>query len=139
MSSAICTSYLRERFEGLHGASDVYKVALYTAGAELDSSTTKYSSTDEVSGPGYTAGGQVMVGFVTGADGKTAWANWNSDPAWPNSSISARYALIYNSSKGNRAVVVLDFGTLKISSNGTFRIMLPPPGAESALIRTIGP
>ena len=135
ITQALCTSFKKEILEGVHELGDVYKIALYTSAASLDGSTTAYSATNEVSGTGYSAGGATLSGIATGFSGATAWIDWTSDPSWAAATITARGALIYNSSQGNKAVAVLDFGSDKTSTNGTFTVVLPAADASNALIR----
>jgi 2-oxoglutarate dehydrogenase complex dehydrogenase (E1) component-like enzyme len=133
ITTAICNSYKQEILEGVHVSTDVYKIALFTDAANLSASTTAYSTTNEVSGTGYTAGGATLSGLSTGLSGSTAYLTF-SDPSWANATITARGCLIYNSSKSNKAVAAFDFGQNVTSTNGTFTIDLPAAGA-SALIR----
>ena len=136
MTSGICTSYKLELLQGIHSSADTYKIALYTAAAAWDVNTTAYSSANEVaSAGGYTAGGKDLVGFNTGESNGTVWIDFTTDPSWPASTITARGAMIYNSSKANRAVCILDFGTDKSSSNGTLTVEFPTPDAANAWIR----
>jgi len=139
MPSALCTSYLKELLEGLHQSTDVYKIALYTASASLSEATAAYSATSEVAGAGYSAGGLSLEEYTSGSSGKTAFIDWTTDPSWPASTITARYALIYNSSRSNKAVAVIDFGSNKSSTNGTFTIELPAGNSSNAIIRITGP
>lgn len=128
------TSFKKELYQAIHDLStDTIKIALYTGNASLDASTTVYSSTNEVSGTGYTAGGQVMTGVAISSSGYVAYANWNN-VSW-TSSLTARCALIYNASKGNKSVAVLDFGSDK-TSTGTFTITMPANTSTTALIRS---
>ena len=135
ISAAVTNSYKQEILQGVHAAADVYKIALYTSAAALDATTTAYTATGEVSGTGYTAGGQNLQGFTVGGSGGTAWLDFTTDPSWANATITARGALIYNSSKGNKAVAVLDFGADISSTNGTFQVTLPAAAAATALVR----
>ena len=135
MTQAIPTSFKAEILQGIHDSADTYKIALYTSAATLGATTTAYSATNEVSGTGYTAGGQVLSGFNVTTSGITAIRDFTTDPFWENATITARGALIYNSSKSNKAVYVLDFGSDIISTNGTFAITLPTPDATNGLIR----
>ena len=132
---AIATSFKAEILQGIHDSADTYKIALYTSAATLGATTTAYSATNEVSGTGYTAGGQVLSGFNVTTSGITAILDFTTDPSWENATITARGALIYNSSKSNKAVYVLDFGSDITSTNGTFAITLPTPDATNGLIR----
>lgn len=133
ITTAICNSYKQEILEGVHSSTDTYKIALYTSSATLSASTTSYSSTNEVSGTGYDAGGKTLTGYVSGLATGTAYITFD-DPSWTSSTITARGCLIYNSSKSNKAVACFDFGSDVISVSGTFTIDLPAAGA-SALIR----
>lgn len=133
ITTAICNSFKQEILEGVHDAADTYKIALYTDSATLGASTTAYSSTNEVSGTGYTAGGATLSGYSSGLSSSTAYITF-SDPSWSSSTITARGCLIYNSSKSNKAVAVFDFGENVVSVSGTLTIDLPAAGA-SALIR----
>jgi hypothetical protein len=133
ITTAICNSYKQEILEGVHASTDTYKIALYTSSATLGAGTTAYSSSNEVSGTGYDAGGKTLTGFVSGLSTSTAYITF-SDPSWADSTITARGCLIYNSSKTNKAVACFDFGSDVVSVSGTFTIDLPVAGA-TALIR----
>ena len=133
ITTAICNSYKQEILEGVHASGDTYKIALYTDAATLGASTTAYSTTNEVSGTGYTAGGNTLTGFTSGLSSSTGYVTF-SDPSWTSSTITARGCLIYNASKSNKAVAVFDFGENVVSVSGTLTIDLPAAGA-SALIR----
>lgn len=135
ITQALCNSFKAEILQGIHLAADVYKIALFTSAASLSKATTAYAVTDEVVGAGYAAGGIPLVGFTAGLDGDTAYLDWSTDPSWPTSTIAARGALIYNSTRANKAVAVLDFGADISDTNGTFTITLPAPAAATALIR----
>ena len=132
---AIATSFKAEILQGIHDSADTYKIALYTSAATLGATTTAYSATNEVSGTGYTAGGQVLSGFNVTTSGTTAILDFTTDPSWANATITARGALIYNSSKTNKAVYVLDFGSDISSTNGAFTVTFPTPDATNGLIR----
>jgi hypothetical protein len=128
------TSFKKELYQGIHDLStDTIKIALYTASANLNAATTAYSSTNEVVATGYTAGGQVMTGVAINTDGYTAYVNW-SNVSW-TSALTARCALIYNASKSNKSVAVLDFGSDKTSTT-TFTITMPANTSTTALIRS---
>ena len=135
MTQAIPTSFKAEILQGIHDSADTYKIALYTSAATLGAPTTAYTATNEISGTGYTAGGQVLSGFSVTTSGTTAILDFTTDPSWANATITARGALIYNASKANKAVMVLDFGSDKSNSEGTFTIRLPLPDATNGLIR----
>ena len=124
-------SFLLELIQGIHDLdADTLKIALYSSGATLDHTTTSYSSTNEVSGSGYIAGGASLTATLS-SSGNTAYMDF-SDVSW-SASLTARGALIYNSSKANRSIMVLDFGTDKVSTT-TFSIAFPaPPDAVMVL------
>lgn len=133
ITQAMCSSFKLESWQGIHDLdTDVIKLALYTSAASLGESTTAYSPTNEASGGTYVAGGAVLTGVVLTLSGSTAIVDFN-DVTWTGN-ITARGALIYNSSKANRAIAVLDFGSDK-ASTGTFTIQMPPDSATSALLR----
>ena len=127
------TSFKTELYQAVHNlATDTLKCALYTANANLNADTTVYSSTNEVSGTGYTAGGVTLTGVTINSSGYTAYVNF--DNVVFNAAVTARCALIYNSSKSNKSIAVLDFGSDKTSSN--FTITMPNNSATAALIRS---
>jgi hypothetical protein len=127
------TSFKKELYEGVHDlTTDVLKIALYTASANLNEATTVYSASNEVTGSGYVAGGVVMTGVAVSSDGFTAYVGF--DNVVFGAAVTARCALIYNSSKADRAIAVLDFGSDKTSAN--FTITMPSNTASSALIRS---
>ena len=127
------TSFKLELYTGVHNlSSNTLKVALYTASANLDESTTEYNSTNEVSGGGYPPGGVALSGVTISSDGYTAFVNFND--AVFNASVTARCALIYNFTQANKSIAVLDFGSDKTSTN--FTIVMPANTASSALIRS---
>lgn len=132
---AIPTSFKAECMQGVHTSADVYKMALYTSAATLSAATTTYTTVGEVVGTGYTAGGVTLNGIQVVTDGTTTILDWTTDPSWTNATITARGALIYNSSKANRAVYVLDFAADKTSTDGTFAVFFPAPTASSGLVR----
>jgi hypothetical protein len=124
----MCTSFKKEIIEALHdftnSTGDLFKIALYTSSATLGAATTVYAVTNEVSGTGYTAGGANLTNVTPSSSGTTAFTDF-SDVTFAGSTITARGALIYNSSASNRAVCVLDFGSDKSSSAGDFTIVFP--------------
>jgi hypothetical protein len=128
------TSFKAELYQAVHNLlTDTIKIALYTSAADLNEDTTIYSSSNEVVASGYTAGGNTLTGAALGTSGYTAYVNW-ANTSW-TSSLTARCALIYNASKGNKSVAVLDFGADKTSAT-TFLITMPSNTATSALIRS---
>lgn len=130
-----CTSFKAECYQGIHDLiNDTIKVALYTSAADLGESTTAYSATNEITGTGYVAGGQVMTGVTINSSGSVAYVNF-SNVVWSPAQFTARGALIYNASKADRAIAVLDFGSDK-STSTTFTLSMPANTATSALIRS---
>jgi hypothetical protein len=128
------TSFKKELYQAIHDLStDTIKIALYTAEVDLNADTTVYSSTNEVAGTGYTAGGQAMTGVSISSSGYVAYVNWDN-VSW-TAALTARCALIYNASKGNKSVAVLDFGSDKTSTT-TFTITMPANTSTTALIRS---
>lgn len=130
-------SFKQEILAGIHQAGDTYLIALYTSAATLSKATTVYTVAHEVVGAGYVAGGQVLAGYTPQLFADTAVVDWTS-PVWPGSTITARGALVYNASRGNRAVAVLDFGTDITSTAGPFTVSFPTPGAATSLVRVSG-
>jgi hypothetical protein len=130
------TSFKTELYQAIHDlTTDTLKIALYTNSATLNETTTVYSTTNEITGTGYTAGGVVITGVTVNSSGYTAYVSFNN-PSWTSASFTTRAALIYNSSKANRSIAVLDFGSDKTVSNNTFLITLPTNNASDALIRS---
>jgi hypothetical protein len=128
------TSFKVQLYQAIHDLStDTIKIALYTGAADLNADTTVYTTTNEVVASGYTAGGQVMTGVAISSSGYTAYANW-ANVVW-TAALTARCALIYNASKGNKSVAVLDFGSDKTSTT-TFTITMPANTSTTALIRS---
>lgn len=138
------TSFKVELPQGIHNfgpvSPDTFKVALYTASANLNATTTIYTTVNEVVGAGYSAGGNTLVINVTPTAANNSsnvptsyWSFANS--TWTNATFTARGALIYNSTEGDKSVVVLDFGSDKTVSNDTFQIIFPAPDANSAIVR----
>jgi hypothetical protein len=113
---------------------NTFKIALYTSSATLGASTTAYSATNEVTGTGYSAGGNTLTSVSPTTSGTTAYVDF-ADTTWSNSTITANGALIYNANSSNAAVVTLAFGSDKSSSNGDFVIVFPTANATDAIIR----
>lgn len=109
-------------------------MALYTRDATLIPETVSYTAAKEVVGQGYTAGGQALTGYLSILESGVALLDWD-DPIWLRATITARAALIYNFSKENRALAVLDLGSDFISTNGNFTVTLPEPTPTTAIIR----
>lgn len=133
IEQTLTTSFKQEVLQAVHDFStDTFKMALYTASASLGAGTTAYTATGEVSGTGYSAGGEVMTGVGVQVSGTVAFVTF-SNVVW-SAALVARGALIYNSSKSDKAVAVLDFGADKTSTT-TFTVVMPANAATTALIR----
>jgi len=141
----MCTSFKLELLTAIHAftttvargatTADTFKIALYTSSATLDATTTAYSATNEVaSGGGYTTGGNTLTSPTTTSSGTTAYVDF-ADSSWTSATFTARGALIYNSTQSNKSVVVLDFGSDKSVSAGTFTVVFPTNDASNAIIR----
>lgn len=136
IQQGMCSSFKQESWLGIHDLdTDTLKIALYTAAADLGPSTTAYNvaTAGQVAGAGYTAGGEIITGAQVLLSGTTAYLTFNN-PTWSGASFTCRGALIYNTSKANRAIAVLDFGADKTAS-GTFTVQLPAATAAAALLR----
>lgn len=137
ITAGFCSSFKAELLAGLHNlAADQIFMALYTGDAPLDLDlTTSYLTDGEVSGPGYTAGGKQLTNpQLLGPVARTAYVTFD-DCIWPASTLTARCALIYNQTKAQRAVAILNFGTDQNSNQGNFRVKFPAPGPGTALVR----
>ena len=137
ISQGMCSSFKQQLFLGEHDLdTDVIKIALYTSAATLSAATTAYTTSNEVSSSGtnYTAGGNTLTGATVSLSGTTAYVDF-ADTSWTTATITARGALIYNSSKSDKAIAVLDFGSDKTSTSGTFTVQMPANTATDALIR----
>jgi len=139
----MCTSFKQQLLQGQHNFTNspghTFKLALYTNSASFDASTTDYTATNESSGTGYSAGGGTLTNVTPSTSGTTALTDFD-DLTFSSSSITARGALIYNSTTGGNSsttdsVVVLDFGSDKTSSAGDFTIVFPTADASNAIIR----
>ena len=151
-TQAVATSFKSELLQGIHnfhngsgggtstttGTGNTFKVALYTSSSTMSASTTAYTTTNEVSGTNYSAGGNTLTNVDPSTSGTTALTDF-SDSTWSSATITANGALIYNSSttagSANRAVVVLAFGGDKTSTAGDFTIEFPAADASNAIIR----
>jgi hypothetical protein len=135
ITQAMCSSFKQQILLGEHDLdTDVIKIALYTSAADLGAATTAYTTSNEVVGTGYTAGGNTLTGATVSLTGTTAFVDF-ADTTWTTATITARGALIYNSSKSNKAVAVLDFGSDKTSTAGSFTVQFPANDASSAVVR----
>jgi hypothetical protein len=136
ISQTQTTSFKEELYEGVHNLlTDTIKIALYEATADLGAATTIYTSSGEISGTGYTATGKTLTGATVLSDPNgTAFVSFNN-VTWNPASFTCRGALIYNASKGNKSIAVLNFGSDKVATN-TFTITFPANVASSAIIRS---
>jgi hypothetical protein len=129
------TSFKRQVLLGEHDLdTDVLKIALYTAAAILGPDTTEYTTVGEVSGTGYTVGGLVLTNVTVNSGSGIAYVDFDN-PTWAGASFTARGALIYNSSKANKSMFVLDFGTNQTALNENFVIDLPANNPTFAVIK----
>jgi hypothetical protein len=138
------TSFKVELLQAVHNfgptSPNTFKIALYTAAANIGPTTTAYTTSNEIVGTGYTAGGNTLVILISPTFGNnsvgvpTAFISF-SNTSWASASFTCRGALIYNATQGNKSVAVLDFGSDKIVSNNTFQIIFPTSDANSAIVR----
>ena len=127
-------SFRQEMLQGVHNLlTDTLKMALYTSSSNINESTTVYTTTAEVTGGGYSAGGQVMSGAAINNSNTVVYVTFNN-VVWTPATFTAAGALIYNVSKGNKSIAVLSFGADKTAS-GTFTVQMPPNTYTSALLR----
>jgi len=139
ITQAMCTSFKKALLDGemdfSSDTSQTFKIALFTSSATLSAATTAYATTNEVSGTGYTAGGNTLsISTNPTTSGTTAYLSF-SNTTWSAATITARGALIYQSGGSNPAVAVLDFGADKTSTAGDFQIQFPTADASTAIIR----
>ena len=145
ITQAMATSFKVQVLNGIHAfgtsviraatTADTFKIALFTSSASLDAATTAYSTTNEVVGTGYTAGGNTLTNVAPTSSGTTAYLSFTSPTTWTTATITANGALIYNSTQGNKAVAVLAFGGDKTSTAGDFTIQFPAADSTNAIIR----
>lgn len=143
ITQAMCTSFKVELLQGKHdftaSTGHTFNLALFTSSASLDATTTDYSTSNEVSGTGYSAGGSALTSVTPTSSGTTAFGDF-ADLTFSTATITARGAIIYNTTTGGGssttdAVVVLDFGADKTSTAGDFTIQFPTADASNAIIR----
>lgn len=137
LTQTLTTSFKREILEGVHNfLTDTFKIALYTNSAVLGPDTTVYTALGEVTPQGsYTAGGQILTGTIVSTGSGVAYVTFNN-LTWTSVAFTARGALIYNSSKGNKSVAVYNFGTDQTAGAlNVFNITMPPNTADEAIIR----
>ena len=143
ITSALCTSFKKELLERKHDfnatSGHTFKIALYTSSASLDAATTDYTTSGEVVGTGYTAGGTELTNIDPATSGTTAFIDF-ADATWPSATITAAGALIYNTTTDGStgttdAVAVISFGGDKTSTNGDFVVQFPTADASNAIVR----
>ena len=142
--SFICTSFKLQLLNGTHNlftAGDTFRIALYSSSASLSAATTVYGGTvgvtpdtNEVTGTGYTAGGIALTNVDPLSSGTTAYAQW-ATPTFTTVTLTARGALIFNTSKSNKAVCVIDFGSDKVKAAANLVVTMPTFDATNALLR----
>ena len=135
----MCTSFKKEILEAVHNfknsGGSTFKLAMYTNSASFTAATTAYTTSNEVSGTGYSAGGGTLTRVDPPSSGTTGFTDF-ADLTFSSSTITARGALIYNdSASGDPSIVVLDFGSDKSSSSGDFTVQFPAADASNAIIR----
>lgn len=153
ITQAMCTSFKAELMLAVHDfrptSGDTFKIALYTSSASLDANTTAYSSSNEVVGANYVAGGSSLtnLGVVTSNNNASTGTGFTdfSDVTWSTATITARGALIYNNTPSansnanttltNASCIVLDFGSDKTSTAGDFTVTFPTASNTAAIIR----
>jgi len=139
ITQTLTDTFLQDCLDGAHNlgnGGDTLKIALYTSSATLGATTSAYTATNEVSGTGYTAGGATLASQAVAYDATNQVAFFDAaDPAFTTATITARGALIYNNSKSNASIAVLDFGSDFTSTAGTFTVQLPSAAHNTAIIR----
>lgn len=135
LTAAMCNSFKEELLKGIHDfLTDTFKIALYTNSATLGPDTTVYTTSNEASGAGYVAGGNTLTSATVTLSQGVAYVTF-ADTTWTAGNFSARGALIYNSSKANRAVAVFVFGEVTTVSSGNFEVQFPANNPTDAVIR----
>lgn len=127
----------RDFLRGVHQPEDVYKLALYTSSADLSAWTEFYTTKGEVQAKGYTAGGRALEGYMAELEGSVGVMGWEKNVVWPQATIQARGGLIYNASKEDRALLVVDFMEEVRSTNGKFLVPMPKVSSSTAPFRII--
>ena len=143
ITQAMCTSFKQELLQGKHdftaSTGHTFNIALFTSSATLGASTTDYSTTNEVTGTGYSAGGQALTNVTPTTSGTTAFTDF-ADETFSTATITANGAMIYNTTTGGGSsttdsVIILAFGDDKTSTAGDFTIQFPTADASNAIIR----
>ena len=135
----MCTSFKKELLEGVHNfknsGGSTFQIALYTDSASFTASTTAYTTSNEITGTGYTAKGNTLTRVDPTTSSTTAYTDF-ADSTWSSSTITAMGAMIFNdSASGDPSIVILDFGADKSSSSGDFKVVFPTADASNAIIR----
>jgi len=135
ITQSLATSFKVQLLQGTQNfSSNTFYIALYTSAASLDSTSTVYTTSGEVVGTGYTAGGQALtVSQTPTSSGTVAYISF-ANSSWNNATFTARGAMIYNQTNGNSTVCVLDFGSDKTVVNGTFTVTFPAAGPTTAIL-----
>lgn len=137
-AAAITDQFKQDILNGVHQPADVYKIALYTQAAATDKNktSTTYNTTGELAtAGGYTQGGIALVGFTVGLSTDTAYITWSTNPSWTSASFTADAAVIYNSTRSNKVLAVVSFGSTTATA-GTFTVQLPAAGATAVITIT---
>lgn len=137
-AAAVTDQFKQDVLNGVHQPADVYKIALYTQAAATDKNKTltAYNTTGELAtANGYTQGGITLATFTVGLSTDTAYIDFSVDPSWTatGTGFTADCAVIYNSTRSNKALCVISFGTTTASGGGTFTVQLPAPGTTSTI------
>lgn len=134
ITQALTASFKKELLQGVHDFdTDTFKIALYTNSSNISSSTIEYTAVNEVVGSGYTAGGATLTNIGVALSGTTAYTSWE-DYTWSNSTLTTAGALIYNASKSNRSVAVLNFGGDYSTDAADFTVTFPPNTSTTAVV-----
>lgn len=137
ITAGLTTSFKYQLLLGVHDLSvDTIKIALYLTDASLGASTTVYTTTDEVTGTGYTAGGVTATNVIVSTSNGVAFVSFDN-PTWAGVTFTTQGALIYNASKANKSIGVINFGQPQAMTNQGFQILMPAASSDSALIRII--
>jgi len=138
ITQAVCASFKKQLLDGVHDLDTggaTFKLALYTSAATINAATTSYTTGSEVGASGtYAAKGGVLAGQATSLVATTAFVDF-SDRSWTGVTITARGALLYNSTAARKAVCVLDFGADKTATSGTFTVQFPAATSTTAILR----
>ena len=144
ISQTATTSFKVELLQAVHNfgptSPNTFYIALYTSAATIGPTTTIYTTSDEVVGTGYVAGGKALTistspTYGTNTSGTTTAYISFATVSWPNSTFTVRGALIYNVTQGSKSVAVLDFGADKILTDDTLQVVFPTADANSAIVR----